>query len=200
MWRGSIMDIKTMVLGFLMRGSMTGYELKKRFSLSFSFFSALSYGSIYPALKKLEQEGLITLKVEVQDGSPNRKVYTITDSGRKVFLENLRTPFTLERQKSAFLARLFFFAHLTREERLTTSNRYLESIREMQETLEALEPEIRDRADEFQYLSYTFGIRFFDDLARNVKEVVQELEGKYPEDKIPSPKKGTIGKGKEGAP
>ncbi len=194
------MDIKTMVLGFLMRGSMTGYELKKRFSLSFSFFSALSYGSIYPALKKLEQEGLITLKVEVQDGSPNRKVCTITDSGRKAFLENLRTPFTLERQKSAFLARFFFFAHLTREERLATASRYLESIKEMQKTLAALEPEIRDRADEFQYLSYRFGIRFFDDLARNVKEVVQELEGKNPEEKIPSPQKGTLVEGREGAP
>ena len=194
------MDIKTMILGFLMHGSMTGYELKKRFSLSFSFFSALSYGSIYPALKKLEQEGWITLKVEVQDGSPNRKVYTITDSGREVFLENLRKPFDLERQKSAFLARLFFFAHLTREERLTTANRYLESIKEMQKTLVAVEPEIRDRADEFQYLSYRFGIRFFDDLARNVKQVVQEMEGKKPEDKIPSPQKGTLVKGKEGAP
>ena len=194
------MDIKTMILGFLMHGSMTGYELKKRFSLSFSFFSALSYGSIYPALKKLEQEGWITLKVEVQDGSPNRKVYTITDSGRKFFLENLRKPFTLERQKSAFLARLFFFAHLTREERLTTANRYLESIKEMQKTLVAVEPEIRDRADEFQYLSYRFGIRFFDDLDRNVKQVVQEMEGKKPEDKIPSPQKGTLVKGKEGAP
>ena len=170
------MDIKTMVLGFLMRGSMTGYELKKRFSLSFSFFSSLSYGSIYPALTKLKQEGSITMKVEVQDGSPNRKVYTITDSGRKVFLENLRTPLALERQKSAFLARLFFFAHLTREERLAMASRYLESIREMQKTLAAVEPEIRDRADEFQYLSYRFGIRFFDDLFRNVKEVVQELE------------------------
>jgi|APSaa5957512622_1039677.scaffolds.fasta_scaffold25807_2 DNA-binding PadR family transcriptional regulator len=194
------MDIKTMVLGFLMRGSMTGYELKKRFSLSFSFFSALSYGSIYPALKKLEQEGLITLKVEVQDGSPNRKVYTITDSGRKAFLEDLRTPFTLERQKSAFLARLFFFAHLTREERLATASRYLESIKEMQKTLAVLEPEIRDRADDFQYLSYSFGIRFFDDLARNVKQVLQELEGKKAEDKIPSPQKGPLVKGKEGAP
>ena len=194
------MDIKTMVLGFLMRGSMTGYELKKRFSLSFSFFSALSYGSIYPALKKLEQEGLITLKVEVQDGSPNRKVYTISDSGRKVFLENLRTPFTLERQKSAFLARLFFFAPLTREERLVTASRYLDSIKEMQKTLAAVEPEIRGRADEFQYLSYRFGIRFFDDLARNVKQVVQKMEGKKPEDKIPSPQNGTLVKGKEGAP
>ena len=186
------MDIKTMVLGFLMRGSMTGYELKKRFSLSFSFFSSLSYGSIYPALKKLEQEGCITLKVEVQDGSPNRKVYTITDSGREVFMENLRTPFTLERQKSAFLARLFFFAHLTREERRTTASRYLESIKEMQKTLVSMEPEIRGRADEFQYLSYRFGIRFFDDLARNVKQVLRELEGKKSEDKIPSSQKGTL--------
>ena len=194
------MDIKTMVLGFLMRGSMTGYELKKRFSLTFSFFSALSYGSIYPALKKLEQEGLITLKVEVQDGSPNRKVCTITDSGRKAFLENLRTPFTLERQKSAFLARLFFFAHLTREERLVTASRYLDSIKEMQKTLAALEPEIRDRADEFQYLSYRFGIRFFDDLAQNVKEVLLELESKKPENNMPSPQKGTLVKRKEGAP
>ena len=194
------MDIRTMVLGFLMRGSMTGYELKKRFSLSFSFFSSLSYGSIYPALKKLEQEGWITLKVEVQDGSPNRKVYTITDSGREVFLENLRKPFDLERQKSAFLARLFFFAHLTREERLVTASRYLDSIKEMQKTLAAVEPEIRGRADEFQYLSYRFGIRFFDDLARNVKQVVQKMEGKKPEDKIPSPQKGTLVKGKEGAP
>jgi hypothetical protein len=63
-----------------------------------------------------------------------------------------------------------------------------------------LEPEISDRADEFQYLSYTFGIRFFDDLARNVEKVMQELESKKPGDKIPSPKKGTIAKGKEGAP
>ena len=129
------------------------------------------------------------MKVEAQDGSPNRKVYTITDSGRKVFLENLRKPFTLERQKSAFLARLFFFAHLTREERLATASRYLKSIKEMQKTLAAVEPEIRGRADEFQYLSYRFGIRFFEDLFRNVKQVVQELEGKKPEDEIPSPQK-----------
>ena len=39
------------------------------------------------------------MKVAAQDGSPNRKVYTITDSSRKVFLENLRKPFTLERQE-----------------------------------------------------------------------------------------------------
>jgi DNA-binding PadR family transcriptional regulator len=175
------MDVKTMLLGFLMTNSMTGYEMKKRFSLSFSFFSGLSFGSIYPALRKMEREGLITLKVEIQDGSPNRKVYTITDEGKKIFQENLRAPLALEQPKMAFLARLFFFAYLTPEERLDTANAYLESIKEIQQNLSAVEPQIRGRADEYQYLCYSFGVRLFDDLLRNVEQVVEELEKKKPD-------------------
>jgi DNA-binding PadR family transcriptional regulator len=192
------MDIKIMLLGFLMSGSMTGYELKKKFSISFSFFSSLSYGSIYPALRKMEQEGWITLKVEIQDGSPNRKVYTITDAGRKVFLETLQSPFAVERPKNAFIARLFFFVYLTPEERLGTANQYLESIKEIQRSLGALEPQIRGRADQYQYLCYSFGVRFFEDLVRNATQVVQELEKKKPEDNVRSPKKGTRVKTKGG--
>ena len=184
------MDVKTMLLGFLMSRSMTGYELKKKFSISFSFFSGLSYGSIYPALKKMEQEGWLTLEVEIQDGSPNRKVYTITDEGRKVFLENLRMPFSLERPKNAFLARLFFFSYLPPEERLDTANRYLETAKEMQRSLKEMKPQIRGRADEYQYMCYTFGVRFFEDLVRNVSQVVKELEKKKTKWKVRSPNKG----------
>ena len=163
-----------------MRGSMTGYDLKKKFSISFSFFSGLSYGSIYPALRKMEQEGWIILKVEIQDGAPNRKIYTITDEGRKVFLENLRAPFAPERPKNAFLARLFFFSYLTLEEQLATANGYLKSMKEIEQDLREVEPEIKGRADEYQYLCYRFGVRFFEDLVRNVTQVVQELEKKKP--------------------
>jgi DNA-binding PadR family transcriptional regulator len=184
------MDIKTMLLGFLMRGSMTGYEIKKRFSLSFSFFSGLSYGSIYPALRKMEREGWITLQVEIQDGSPNRKVYTITDEGRKVFLESLQAPFEPERPRNAFLSRLFFFAHLSPEERLATANRHLESMKGVQRSLEAVEPQIKGRADDYQYLCFTFGVRFYEDLVRNVAGVVKELQRQKPEPEARSPKAG----------
>jgi DNA-binding PadR family transcriptional regulator len=194
------MDVKTMLLGFLMSRSMTGYELKKKFSISFSFFSGLSYGSIYPTLKKMEQVGWLTLEVEIQDGSPNRKVYTITDEGRKVFLENLRAPFSLERPKDAFLARLFFFSYLPPEERLETANRHLETVREIQRSLRALEPQVRGRADEYQYLCYTFGVRFFEDLVRNVTRVVRQLEKKKPKRKARPPKKSTAPNRKGGEP
>jgi len=194
------MDVKTMLLGFLMSRSMTGYELKKKFSISFSFFSGLSYGSIYPALKNMEKEGWLTLEVEIQDGSPNRKVYTITDEGRKVFLENLRAPFSLDRPKDAFLARLFFFSYLPPQERLETAIRHLETVREIQRSLRAVEPQVRGRADEYQYLCYTFGVRFFEDLVRNVTRVVRQLEKKKPKRKARPPKKGTAPNRKGGEP
>ena len=171
------MDAKSMLLGFLMRGSMTGYELKKLFSLSFSFFSGLSYGSIYPALKKMEQEGLITMRLEVQEGAPNRKVYTITDEGKTSFLEALKAPYTHERGKHPFLTRLFFFAYLTPEERIATARRFLESVKDMQKELETARPEIETRADPYQFLCFEFGVGLLEDLIRNVSGVVQTLEG-----------------------
>jgi len=175
------MDVKSMLLGFLMRGSMTGYELKKVFSISFSFFSGLSYGSIYPALKKMEQEGLITMQLQIQDGAPNRKIYTITDAGRKAFIEALRAPFSFERSKNPFLTKLFFFAHLSPEERIAAVTKHLESIKEVHKELEAAQPEIKAHADRYQYLCFEFGLRFFDALTRNVSEVLRALEEKHTE-------------------
>jgi DNA-binding PadR family transcriptional regulator len=102
------MDVKTILLGSLFDKSLSGYDLKKLFSLSFAFFSGLSYGSIYPALKKLEEEGLITVKLEIQENAPNRKVYTITPAGKQSFLDSLKSPFGLERYKNALLMRMFF--------------------------------------------------------------------------------------------
>jgi DNA-binding PadR family transcriptional regulator len=177
----AIMNVKSMLLGFLIRGSMTGYELKKVFSISFSFFSGLSYGSIYPALKKMEQEGLITMQLQIQNGAPNRKIYTITDAGRKAFIEALRAPFSFERTKSSFLTKLFFFAYLSPEERIAAVTKHLESIKEVHRELEAARPEIKAHADRYQYLCFEFGLRFFDALTRNVSEVLRALEGENTE-------------------
>ncbi len=170
------MDIQSVLLGFLMHQSMTGYDLKKKFSLSFSFFSGLSYGSIYPALKKMEKLGLISKKVEIQDGAPNRKIYTIADAGRKRFLESLREPLASEQPKNSFLMRLFFFAELSAEERSAIALNHLESVKQIGSLLQAVRPEIQSRVDRFQFLCFEFGVRFFSDLIRNLAHVVDALE------------------------
>ena len=170
------MDVKTIVLGSLFDKSLSGYDLKKIFSLSFAFFSGLSYGSIYPALKKLEQAGLISMKLEIQENAPNRKVYTITRAGKQAFLDSLRSPFGLEGVKNAFLMRMFFFEHLSQPERLDAANDYLEQVRSVADHLENLRPEIEAHADRYQLLCFQFVLRFFKDLIANVEKVIADLE------------------------
>jgi len=169
-------DIQSLLLGFLMHKSMTGYDLKKAFSLSFTFFSGLSYGSIYPALRKMEKNGLITKHVEIQDGAPNRKVYTITETGRTTFLNSLKSPLPPVQPKSAFLMRLFFFAHLSPTDRKAVAREHLESVKQLQGALESIQAEVAERADRFQYLCFEFGLRSLNDLARNLAHVINALE------------------------
>jgi DNA-binding PadR family transcriptional regulator len=170
------MDIQSVLLGFLMHKSMTGYDLKKRFSLSFSFFSGLSYGSIYPALKKMEKLGLVTKEVEIQDGAPNRKVYTVTEAGRKAFLNSLKSPLPPVEPKSAFLMRLFFFGHLAPEEREPIVRHYLDAVKRLRSELKSIQPEVASRADRFQYLCFNFGLRSLSDLERNLSLIVDALK------------------------
>jgi DNA-binding PadR family transcriptional regulator len=169
------MDVRSIILGFLMGQSMTGYELKKGFSLSFSFFSGLSYGSIYPALKKLEADGLISMELQVQDGSPNRKVYTVTPKGREEFLASIREPFPLEQQRYNFLMHLFFFAYLPPEERIRLAAEHLRSVEAVRESLQAVAPQVEKGADFFGLLTFRFGLRFYSDLCANVEGVLGAL-------------------------
>jgi DNA-binding PadR family transcriptional regulator len=155
---------------------MSGYDLKKIFSLSFAFFSDLSYGSIYPALKKLEQAGLITMELEIQENAPNRKVYSITEEGKQSFLNSLKSPFGLERYKDALLMRMFFFEHLSKQERLDAAGNYLEQVKSAAGQLEAVRPEVEANADRYQLLCYEFGLRAFKDLIRNIDKVIAELQ------------------------
>jgi len=170
------MDVKSIILGFLMYGNLTGYDLKKLFSISFSFFSGLSYGSIYPALKKMEQEGLISMNLEIQDGTPNRKVYTITETGRAFFDNTLKAPIHFDRPKNPFLMHLFFFSFLTKEERVSSTRQYLSNVEKMNEELESLRPEIEAQADRYQTLCFQLGKRLYEDMIISISEMIATLE------------------------
>ncbi len=170
------MDVQSVLLGFLMRSSMSGYDLRKAFAMSFSFFSGLSYGSIYPSLKKMESRGLISKHVDIRDGAPNRKVYTITEAGKRVFLDTLRSPFVPEQPRSAFLMRLFFFANLSREEREAIALAQIDSIERLRKELESVRPGVEARADRFQHLCFQIGLRYFENMARDLAEVIEALK------------------------
>src|ERR1700739_2732708 len=53
------------ILGLLIESPMHGYELRKRLTGLLGAFRAFSYGSLYPALRRMQLDGLI-----VEDGGP----------------------------------------------------------------------------------------------------------------------------------
>lgn len=98
------MNTQSLILAILNFGDASGYEIKKQSTDgAFSFFVDISYGSIYPTLARLEKEGLVSCRSESQTGKPDKKVYSITDTGRQEFLRTLATPPQQDKFKSEFL-------------------------------------------------------------------------------------------------
>ncbi|MCD7059619.1 PadR family transcriptional regulator [Pelagibacterium xiamenense] len=106
------MNVRTLCLSILHEREASGYEIRKMCTEGeCAYFVDASYGSIYPALSRLEDEGLVTSRVEHQDGKPSKKMYAITELGRTAFVEALHEPLGEEMYRSPFL--LFVrFAHL----------------------------------------------------------------------------------------
>ena len=106
------MNVRTICLAILNVREATGYEIKKLSTEShYAHFVDASFGSIYPALTKLETEGLVTQREERQAGKPPRKVYSITDAGRDELLDQLGQPPREDVFKSEFLL-IAMCAHL----------------------------------------------------------------------------------------
>jgi PadR family transcriptional regulator AphA len=98
------MNVKTLCLAILYFGESTGYEIRK-LSVEgvYAYFVEASYGAIYPALARLESEGLVTCREQSQSGKPARKVYSITDAGRTAFIEALMEHPRADEFRSEFL-------------------------------------------------------------------------------------------------
>ena len=105
------MSVKTLCLGALSLQDGTGYDIKKLFEAAFSHFHSASYGSIYPALKQLEDGSLVDCRVEPGEKHPDRKLFSLTEAGRETLLEELTAMPASEQIRSNFLV-LLFFAHL----------------------------------------------------------------------------------------
>jgi DNA-binding PadR family transcriptional regulator len=104
------MDVRTLCLGALMGGEATGYEIRKMFEDgAFSHFQIASLGSIYPALTKLTQDGLVTFVEHEQENKPDKKIYQLTPEGRRSFLRTLlQTRPAEDRYRSDILFMLTF--------------------------------------------------------------------------------------------
>lgn len=139
------MNVRTLCLSILYLQDASGYEIRKLCTEGEgAYFVEASFGSIYPALAKLDEDGLVTSRVEHQSGKPSKKIYSITASGRDAFVEALHEPIGDDIFRSPFL--LFArFSHLLDEDlvrdrltaRLNQMDGEIEQLRRLQSDLDS---------------------------------------------------------------
>jgi transcriptional regulator len=80
-WQGTLalMVLKTLEA----MGSLHGYGIARRIEQTSGDLLQLNYGTLYPALLKLEQEGAIASEWGASENNRKAKFYTLTKAGRK---------------------------------------------------------------------------------------------------------------------
>jgi PadR family transcriptional regulator AphA len=97
------------IMGILTVAPMSGYDIKKFTEKSMKYFWNENYAWIYPTLKKLEKEGLVTSSQEKQEGRPERRCYSLTEQGHAELHSWLSEPPAFnEIERNERLLKLFF--------------------------------------------------------------------------------------------
>jgi PadR family transcriptional regulator AphA len=179
------MDVRTICLGVLTRGDATGYEIKKQFDdAGYAPFVEASFGAIYPALARLNEDGLVSVRAEAQEKRPDRKVYAITAAGRESFVESLLKPLQDDRHRSPF-AFAMLFSHLVPEDR----------VRELLDAHIARKETELARIDARRFAARTPGERFVNGLGRTIySAMIDYLRAPRGRFRGPDPVRGGIGK------
>src|SRR3954471_19000177 len=106
------------ILGLLKERSMHGYQLSKRLADTLGGLWKVSYGSLYPALKRLEKEGAVEPVFDKDDVGRRKNVYRITAKGEALFAELLQEAAPESWEDNRFRVRLAFFQYLKPDTRL----------------------------------------------------------------------------------
>lgn len=107
-------SLRYFILGLLTQQSMSGYDIR-RFLEGLSWLAGRpSGGSLYPVLRALRQQGLVTVEAVPGIDRPPKKIYDITEDGRQALQTWIEEPIAVCASLKAFVMRLFLADSHTR--------------------------------------------------------------------------------------
>ena len=142
-----------LILGLLMIKHFTVYEIRQVMRQNFSSMCSDSLGSIQAALKKLSQQGAVTYSEYVEKGKM-KKEYAITALGRILFLEWLKTPIDMSKNKNMDLGKFLFMGYLPKKEQLQMLDLTIEGLEVEVQEFEAVKDAIRFTEEQEKVKAY----------------------------------------------
>jgi DNA-binding PadR family transcriptional regulator len=171
--------LEVAILGLLKERAMHGYELKKRLSETLGSFWQVSYGSLYPALKRLLREEAVEMTFPKQEVGRRKNVYRLTKKGEQLFAELLERAGQEATEDTAFSVRFAFFRYLKPETRIRLLERRREFLESRWSKLKQSLQSYRERIDNYtltlmdhELAATESDIRWLDDLIKAERELV----------------------------
>ena len=196
------------VLGLLKERSMHGYELRKQLGAMLGPFWQVSWGSLYPALRRLAKSGAVerdeqpipkraskrtlakTTKASKSAKAPalsagrRKTVYRITPEGDQMFKEMLQeTAAAVDAEH--FTLKLAFFRYLPPETRLTLLERRRAYLQDKLAQFKSNLREYKERVDSYTLSLHNHGIaatqndiEWIDELITNERNLVKPVSGR----------------------
>jgi len=184
--RADLLDFA--ILGLLHEGPTHGYDLRRRLNSALGPFRALSYGSLYPALKDLTQRGLIAQTTETTSATGRRPRigYELTPEGKEFFDAAVSHAGADTAEDDTFAVRFAFFARTEADiRRLILEGRR----HRLQERLDAARADTRRKREEFDAWSAALARHGEETAEREVRWLSEliDAERRHPQDPGPQP-------------
>jgi DNA-binding PadR family transcriptional regulator len=164
------------ILGLLHESPLHGYELKKRLDSVLGRFRAFSYGSLYPALAKMERAGWIVKEAagsSAMAGRRSRVVYKLTAEGKERFQQLVTDAGPATWEDETFGIHFAFFAHTDAQTRLRILEGRRSRLEEKQAGLRASLHRMREKLDAYTLELQRHGLESVEREVRWLNELIQ---------------------------
>ena len=157
------------ILGLLQEDSLHGYELRKQLGVRLGGVRAVSYGSLYPALRRLTRAGLIAEASAAASGAAatgtwprrgrrERKVYRITAEGKERFAEIIADAGPQAWDDGSFGVHLAFFSRTPAETRIRILEGRRRTVEERREGLRTVLGRTGEQIDRYTRELHRLGL------------------------------------------
>lgn len=165
------------VLGLLHDTPMHGYELRKRLTTLLGAFRAISYGSLYPTLRRLQRAGLIVEDDSSDElarswGRRGRRVYKLTADGKERFADLLADGGPQTWEDDGFGVHMAFFSRTPTDVRMRILEGRRRRVEERREGLRAALARASDQIDRYTHELHRMGLDSTDREVRWLNELI----------------------------
>ncbi|TET54828.1 MAG: PadR family transcriptional regulator, partial [Anaerolineales bacterium] len=151
-------SIRPLVLGLLAQQPRSGYDIKRYLKSMNWLIGSPSYGSLYPALRTLLQDGLVTVDIVLSKDKPARKIYQITEAGQLALREWLDRPVAPDASLKTFVKRLILASNLPRARLMADLAQRRDQVASHQALLEGIAASLGDGSDPVRRLALEYGL------------------------------------------